>query len=274
MPTTTKPNVRTFSATHHFAGVARHYRGLRDLDGRTARRVGQMLADLARPNVQLRVLDGGAGTGRYTEAVVATVVADHGLGCTAVACDANQRMLASTAAPPSDTEGQMTRVVGLVEALPLRDGAFDAVLSFNAVHHFDLDGFLAAAAMVLRPEGLLTVYTRTPEQNRRTVWGELFPHFADRETRLLTQEDLQSAVASRAEFDLVTVEAVPWTLQTTAARLVTQATGRYYSTFGFYTPEEFQAALSTFEARLAEHYSDLSNVVWQNDHLLLVARRR
>ncbi len=118
------------------------------------------------------------------------------------------------------------------------------------------------------------MYTRTPEQNRRTVWGQLFPHFADRETRLFAQEDLQRALASCTEFDSVTLDAVPWTLRTTAARLVEQATGRYYSTFTFYTPEEFLAALATFEARLAEDYSDPSNVTWQNDHLLLVARRR
>ena len=272
MPYTTTPGGRTFSATRHFSGVARHYRGLRDLDERSVRRIGRMLADIARPSVQLRVLDVGAGTGRYTESVVATVEADHGIGCTAVAYDANRTMLGSPAA--GDIEGEMTRLVGLVEALPLRDGVFDAVLSFNAVHHFDLSRFLTAAARVLRPEGLLTVYTRTPEQNRRTVWGELFPHFADRETRLFAQEDLQSAVVGHAEFELGTVETVPWTLRTTAARLVEQATGRYYSTFSFYTPEEFQASLSTFEARLAEDYSDPSNVVWQNDHLLLVARRR
>ena len=183
-------------------------------------------------------------------------------------------MLASRVTAARNTEEQRVRVVGLAETLPFRDAAFDAILSFNAVHHFDLNAFLAAAARVLRPEGLLTVYTRTPEQNRRTVWGELFPQFADRETRLFAREELRRALASRTEFDSVTLNPVAWTLQTTAARLVEQATGRYYSTFTFYTPEEFQAALATFEARLAEDYSDPSNVVWQNDHLLLVARRR
>jgi ubiquinone/menaquinone biosynthesis C-methylase UbiE len=274
MQYTTKPDGRTFSGTRHFDGVARHYRGLRDLDDRSARLVGQMVADLAPPGAQLRALDVGAGTGRYTEAVLAKVAADYGIGWTAVAYDANRMMLASPIIVPRDTEVQRVRVVGLAETLPFRDAAFDAVLSFNAVHHFDLNAFLTAAARALRPEGLLTIYTRTPEQNRQTVWGELFPHFADRETRLFPQEDLQRAVAGHAEFELVTVEAVPWTLRTTAARLVAQATGRYYSTFCFYTPEEIRAALTTFEAQLAEAYPDPSNVVWQNDHLLLVARRR
>ena len=274
MPYTTKPDRRTFSGIRHFDGVAPHYDGLRDLDERTARRVGLMLAELATPRTQLRTLDVGAGTGRYTEAVLATVTADNDIGCTAVAYDANQTMLASPVAAPRDTKVQMVRVAGLAETLPFRDAAFDAVLSFNAIHHFDLDAFLVAAARVVRPEGLLIVYTRTPEQNRRTVWGELFPHFADRETRLFAQEDLERALAIRTEFDSVTLEPVPWTLRTAAVRLIAQATGRYYSTFCFYTPEEFRAALEIFESRLAEDYSDLSNVVWQNDHLLLVARRR
>ena len=206
-----------------------------------------MLADLARPGAQLRTLDVGAGTGRYTEAVVAKVAADYGIGCTAVAYDANQTMLARLVAAARGTEVQVVRVVGLAETMPFRDATFDAALSFNAVHHFDLNAFLTAAARVLRPEGLLIVYTRTPEQNRRTIWGELFPHFADRETRLFAHEDLRRALASCAEFHSVTLELAPWTLRTTAARLVEQATGRYYSTFSLYTPEEFRAALATFE---------------------------
>jgi len=150
----------------------------------------------------------------------------------------------------------VARVVGFAETLPFQNAVFDTVLSFNALHHFDLDTVLAAAARVLRCDGLLTVYTRTREQNRRTVWGELFPHFADRETRLFTHADLQGALARRTEFESVTLKLVPWTLRMTASRLVEQATGRYYSTFNFFTSEDFGAALATFEARLAANYSD------------------
>jgi ubiquinone/menaquinone biosynthesis C-methylase UbiE len=43
------------------------------------------------------------------------------------------------------------------------------------VHHFDLGRFLAAAARVLKPGGQLFIYTRTPQQNARTIWGQYFP---------------------------------------------------------------------------------------------------
>jgi ubiquinone/menaquinone biosynthesis C-methylase UbiE len=273
MPNATKPYGSTPSTARHFAGVARHYRALRDLDERSARWVGQILAALARPGAQVRTLDVGAGTGRYTEAVIAEAEADHGLRCNAVAYDGNWRMLVSSADAAGETEAKLARVVGLAETLPFRDEAFDAVLSFNAVHHFDLNAFLVAAARVLRREGLLIVYTRSPEQNQRTVWGHLFPHFAERETRLFVEEELRRALASRTEFYSVTLEPVPWTMRTTAARLVEQATRRYYSTFSFYPPKEFRAALATFKARLAEAYPDPTSVVSQNDHLLLIARR-
>ncbi len=233
-----------------------------------------MLAALARPGAQLRALDVGAGTGRYTEAVLTKLAADYGLGCATVAYDVNRRMLVSTVEAAGDTDVSLARVVGLAETLPFRDAAFDAVLSFNAVHHFDLHTFLAAAAGVLRRDGCLIVYTRSPEQNRRTVWGTLFPHFAERETRLFGKEELRRVLASHADFSSVTLETVPWTVRTTAVRLVEQATGRYYSTFSFYTPGEFSAALATFEARLATAFADPSKVIVQNDHLLLVARRR
>ena len=42
---------------------------------------------------------------------------------------------------------------------------------FNAVHHVDLARLAGEVARVLTPAGQLVVYTRTPEQNRRTIWG-------------------------------------------------------------------------------------------------------
>ena len=273
MRNTTKPDAWTFSGARHFHAVAPQYDGLRDLDERSARRVGKMLANLARLGEPLRALDVGAGTGRYTDAVIAHAAAEHGVSCCILAYDASRTMLNGRADGTVDTEVELTRVVGVAETLPFRDEAFDAVFSFNAVHHFDLNAFLVAGAQALRRDGLLIVYTRSPEQNRRTVWGQLFPHFAERETRLFSQEELRKALAGRTEFVPVALEQVPWTVRTSAPRLVEQATGRYYSTFGFYTPKEFQTALATFESRLTQTYSDLANVVWQNDHLLLVARR-
>ncbi len=113
----------------------------------------------------------------------------------------NPAMLAEAA--PLESEGgvRLSRVVARAEWLPFAQGGVDALLSFSAVHHFCLDAFLEQAARVLGANGLLIVYTRTPHQNERTVWGQFFPGFAERETRLFTEESLLKALAARPEFE-------------------------------------------------------------------------
>ena len=54
----------------HFRAIAPRYRALRELDAVTVRRVSLELNKLFKPTCDLAILDVGAGTGRYTEAVV------------------------------------------------------------------------------------------------------------------------------------------------------------------------------------------------------------
>jgi ubiquinone/menaquinone biosynthesis C-methylase UbiE len=252
-----------------FSAVARRYRTLRDLDRATVRYICGLLAERRKPGSALRVLDVGSGTGRYIEAVIETATAEAGLVCQGVACDASRFMVSSG----RTRDMSLDRVVALAEALPFRDGSFDALLSFNAVHHFQLDAFLTAAVRVLRPGGLLLVYTRTPEQNARTVWGQFFLGFAERETRLYGEQHLWAALARYPQFRVARLEERPWRMCKTLPRLMEQARGRCYSTFDFYTPAEFLAALQSFQSRIMLAYPDPFNITVRNDHLLLIAPR-
>ena len=65
-------------------------------------------------------------------------------------------------------------VVSAVEMLPFPSASCDAITCFNAVHHFDLPRFMSEVSRVLTPSGQLVLYTRTPEQNRRTIWAGTF----------------------------------------------------------------------------------------------------
>lgn len=67
---------------------------------------------------------------------------------------------------------------------------------------------------------------------------------------------------------------IPWTTGTTVVRLLEQARGRCYSTFGFYAPAEFEAAFKTFQERVTAASPDGSRISAGNDHLLISARRR
>jgi ubiquinone/menaquinone biosynthesis C-methylase UbiE len=257
----------------HFRTLAPRYRELREFDVHVVHRVLLELQHLSDAASRVAILDVGAGTGRYTEAVV-QYAGESRLGYRGVACDAIREMLGSRVVHHLPGTGSLDRVIGLAESLPFAARSFNAVLSFNAIHHFDLSAFLAEAARVLEPHGRLIVYTRTPEQNRHTIWGQCFPHFAERETRLFSENTLRAAVCGTNEFESLDLLEMPWELRTSLPRLRDQARSGGYSTFRFYSAQEFEEALGTFEAGVRADFDDPSAITAPNDHLLLLAARR
>ena len=192
----------------HFERVAAVYESLRTTDEAPARAIGQFLPD--RP---VTGLDIGCGTGRYTRLL-------RGLlpeGSRLVASDVSAAMLEQL------TAGQHGQALGVVplraaaEQLPVRAASLDLVTAFNCVHHFDLAHFLAAAAPVLKPGGQLFIYTRTPRQNARTIWGRYFPGFTEHEQRLHSEAALRDAVR-RAAATVVATQAFRHRRSSTAGR--------------------------------------------------------
>jgi SAM-dependent methyltransferase len=152
------------------------------------------------------------------------------------------------------------------EELPLRTGSLDLVTAFNSVHHFDLGRFLAEVARVLSADGRLFVYTRTPAQNARTIWGRLFPGFTEHEQRLHSEATLTDAVRHTRGLQLVGTETFRHSRSTTPQRLRAQVEGRHYSTFSLYEPDELRQAIAVFLARLPG-----PEVSWVDEHLLVIA---
>ena len=240
----------------HFEWVAAVYESLRTTDKAPVRAIGQFLPD--RP---VTGLDVGCGTGRYSRLL-------RGLlpeGSRLVASDVSAAMLAEL------TAGDHGHALGVVplraaaEQLPLRTASLDLVTAFNCVHHFDLGRFLTAVARVLAPGGQLFIYTRTPQQNARTIWGRYFPGFTEHEQRLHSEAALRDAVRRTGGLNVVATQTFQHPRSSTAGRLRAQAEGRHYSTFSLYTPEEFRASIATFLARLPS-----PEVSWVDEHLLVV----
>jgi 2-polyprenyl-3-methyl-5-hydroxy-6-metoxy-1,4-benzoquinol methylase len=100
-----------------------------------------------------RLLDVGAGTGIYFDAL-----APYALEIEAL--DLSEDMVA-TADRYCRANG-LTRIhprVGSADSLPFADGAFDAVISLDTLHHVpDLERTLAEAARVLKPGGHFFVF--------------------------------------------------------------------------------------------------------------------
>ncbi|HET7572596.1 MAG TPA: class I SAM-dependent methyltransferase [Gaiellaceae bacterium] len=88
------------------------------------------------------VVELGAGTGKLTRALSA-------LGVEVVAVEPDPRMLAVLRGLGLDG------VEGAAEAIPVPDGAADAVVAGSAIHWFDLPRALLEAHRVLRPGGRL-----------------------------------------------------------------------------------------------------------------------
>jgi len=231
----------------------------RTTDEAPVRRIGQFLPD--RP---VTGLDIGCGTGRYTRLLRALLPE----GSLLVASDVSAAMLAQLKAGDCGRARGVVPLLAAAEQLPLRTASLDLVTAFNCVHHFDLGRFLTAVARVLEPGGQLFIYTRTPQQNARTIWGRYFPGFTEHEQRLHSQAAFRDAVRRTGGLTVVATQTFSHPRSSTAERLQAQAEGRHYSTFSFYTPEELRASTAAFLARLPR-----PEVCWIDEHLLVVAGR-
>src|SRR5436190_10077477 len=223
----------------HFERVAVVYESLRTTDEAPLRAIGQLL-----PQRPVTGLDIGCGTGRYTR-LLRALLPD---GSRLAAADVSAAMLAQLRAASRGRAPGVVPLLAAAEQLPLRTASLDLVTAFNCVHHFDLARFLAAVARVLRPGGQLFIYTRTPQQNARTIWGRYFPGFTEHEQRLHSRAALRDAVRRTDGLKMVATQTFQHPRTSTAERLGAQAQGRHYSTFSFYTPQELRAAIATFLA--------------------------
>ncbi len=250
----------------HFSKLAPRYRELRATDVDLIDHIRRRLAG----RTTVRAADIGCGDGRDDR-----LLAEHLPGLELTCIDPVQPMLERTAS--------LLRASGFVafncvnssvEDLTLPARAFDCVFTSNAIHHFDLALFLRKAGAALREGGRLFVYTRLPSQNARTIWGRYFPHFAERETRLYSFDQLDEA-AGRCD-SLVLESATHFRYQRTASleRLCEQASLHHYSTFTFYEPIEFEDSLREFERRIRLAFADPDQVTWHDENVLLEFRRQ
>ena len=262
---------RTARLSDHFAKVSARYRTLRELDVGAVRLISDVVARAADPGRPVRLMDIATGSGRYLDAVMQGVGASHAREVMAIGLDRSLPMLRQ-ARRRAGHAGHL--LVGAVETLPFRAASCDVMTCFNAVHHFDLARFAGEAARVLTPAGQLVVYTRTPAQNRRTIWGRHFPEFATRETRLHTVNEMRAALDATGAFRAVRAQTVVWRVTTSLARLVEQATHYHYSTFRLYSEDALRAAIDTFRQRVRQAFPDVTHITHDNDHVVVSAQRR
>jgi SAM-dependent methyltransferase len=246
------------TTSDHFKQVAPVYESLRTTDQAPVQWLRQLL-----PEQPIIGVDVGCGTGRYSKLLRALLPE----GSLLIASDISAAMLAELQAG-NHGRSWVAPLLSAAEVLPIRTGSLDLVTSFNSVHHFDLSRFLADAARVLQSDGQLFIYTRTPEQNARTIWGRYFPDFVEHEQRLHGARALRAAVRQTSGLLLAGTRTFRHVRSSTPERLRAQAQGCHYSTFSLYAPDELPSAIATFLARLPG-----PEVSWVDEHLLVIVRR-
>src|SRR3989338_6841682 len=167
----------------HFSTVAERYRELRTTDIEPIIYIKEAL----RENSLITAADIGCGAGRYDMQLFHQFGDRLFLYCV----DAKKNMLRQLQeflgqAVPEKFEA----IRASAHKIPLLYNSLDAVFTFNAIHHFQLPLFFREVFRILKPGGKVFVYTRLENQNRRTIWGQFFPLFNEKETRLYRLEEL------------------------------------------------------------------------------------
>lgn len=250
----------------HFSTIAARYNELRATDSQV---VDLMAAALSR-HPAITAADVGCGTGRYMVELMS------GLGDKIFTyfIDCSPPMLAQLR---RDLErrglSRFDVLVAPAERLPLHDRSLDCMLAFNALHHFDAAGFLQEARRTLRRRGLLFIYTRFRDQNRRGIWGRHFPDFQKKERRLHDRARLTALIGSMSGLVLRDATDFCFKRVATPAQLVEQARNKHYSTFCFYSPHELEEAVRRFEADLHQNFGASGTVEWLDENAMLVVER-
>ncbi len=251
---------------NHFSRIAPGYRELRTTDVEPIALIGETLKGLS----EVKAADVGCGAGRY-DLLLFRYINNLHLTC----IDINETMLKQV----SDylTRHKITNFKTIksdAEVIPLKDNSMDCILTFNAIHHFDIAKFFDETARVLRSGGFLGIYTRSRAQNKKTIWGQYFPGFVERENRLLSIEEFERIISRRRDLRLEEIKTYNFKRIISIDRLMQLVSSHHYSTFKFYTPEELKKTTAIFRKRLENRFADLENIQHDSGYTLLLVRKK
>lgn len=250
---------------NYYKELAERYRTLRNTD----REPVDFVCGILPPDGKITAADMGCGAGRYARLFFDKLGERLFLHC----FDTNEYMLDQLKSYlPGEGVSNFSAKVVDARDVPLGDRSVDAVFCFNSVHHIGMFGFLREASRILKPGGAAFVYTRSREQNDRTVWGRHFPLFRRKESRLYEPEEFRFKTDRFPEFEIETVKTFIYDRVHTRGELEEKVAARAYSPFLFYGPEEFARAFDVFRENLKRNFGD--TVEWEDGKMMYVLRKR
>ena len=251
---------------NHFSRIAPGYRELRTTDVEPIALIGETLKGLS----EVKAADVGCGAGRY-DLLLFRYINNLHLTC----IDINETMLKQV----SDylTRHKITNFKTIksdAEVIPLKDNSMDCILTFNAIHHFDFIKFLEKSGRVLKEGGKIFIYTRLRSQNARNIWGQYFPLFSERETRLYELNEMEQWIQSVDLVSLETAKPFNYKRLATLEQLVEKVKAKHYSTFSLYEEDELDKALKTFQENIRRQFKDTNQIEWFDENILLILKRK
>jgi ubiquinone/menaquinone biosynthesis C-methylase UbiE len=245
----------------HFSEIAPKYKGLRTTDLDPIEHIINHL----RKKSGITMTDVGCGDGRYSLELLKLLDADSYLHC----IDYNEDMIKYLKSYLMDNNIlNFCARPGNANKLPLESDSMDCIVTFNAIHHFDLQRFLSEVYECLKDDGHAFIYTRLQNQNSRNIWGQYFPLFAEMEDRLFEFDELKYAV-EKADMKIDHTNVFGHNRTSNLNSLVKKAKNNHYSTFALYSRAEFENSLNLFKQNIGNNFENLENIRWQDENILL-----
>lgn len=223
-----------------FDGRAARYEELRPIDDNWWEVFGEIvrLGDLR----GARVLEVACGTGRLAAALQERELAR------VWAVDVSEAMVERAKANGVNAK------VARAEALPFKDGWFDAVVMRMALHLFDRGRSLAQASRVLSPAGRLVVATEDPGSFDDVWFARFFPSVPAIERERFPDRATLAAELAAAGFGTVRIEQLRQHRATSREHALDIIRSRAFSTFDLLAADEYDAGLAQAEAELPEQF--------------------
>jgi len=250
----------------HFSNIAKKYRNIRTTDSEPI----SLIADKLKNLDHIEAVDVGCGAGRYDLLLYKYLGDKLRLTC----LDANAEMLKSLAKYLAKHDiGNFFVKQSVAETMPFPDSVLDCICTFNAVHHFSLPSFLNESARVMKSGGYLFVYTRLREQNERNIWGQYFPQFHEKETRLYSLDVMKQSIEAVDNLAIESIVFFAYSRLAALEQLLKRARSHHYSTFLLYSPEELGEALKGFSLNIMNEFKDPKQIRWFDENILFIVKK-
>ena len=202
-----------------------------------------------------RVLEIGSGTGRLAQAL------EERAHARVWTVDASTEMVAR-----AKSLGVNARVAR-AEALPFKQGWFDAAVMRMSLHLLDRPRALAEVARILAPAGRVAIATEDPAHFEDVWFARWFPSVPELDGARFPDADTLTAELAAAGLDDVRIERIEQTRTISRDAGLDVMRSRIYSTFDLLPADEYADGLARAEAEFPEQLE------YEFHWLVAVARR-